>query len=77
MFSYPAGSNDGMQRCSQFTILDDVTAGPNSFRFLIIDLINVVGGSLGNPPTTTVKILDDDGLYCNMLIMPHRSSIGD
>ena len=60
MFRYPANSTDGQEACIVFSITDDVIVGPNASRSFTVNLINVVGGSLGNPQTATVEIMDDD-----------------
>ena len=60
MFRYPAGSTDGVEDCIEFDITDDAMSGP-PFRSFTVELTNVMGGSLGNPSTATVQILDDDG----------------
>ena len=60
MFRYPAGSTDGEEACIVFGINDDVIVGPNAFRSFTVELTNVVNGSLGNPQTATVQIMDDD-----------------
>ena len=60
MFSYPTGSTDGQGACIVFGINDDADVGPNAFRSFTVALMNVEGGSLGNPQTATVQIMDDD-----------------